>query len=83
MLMSLLPPVPLARRSIFNRLLGTSPNTPHLVGGFSASSPAFIDAATGVTISLGQLCSFTLQLVQSFVNLPQPLRHHPNAATTT
>ncbi|KIN97592.1 hypothetical protein M404DRAFT_160109 [Pisolithus tinctorius Marx 270] len=76
-------PVPLSRRSIFTHLLGTFPTTPHLVGGFPASSPAFIDAATGVTISRGQLRSFALQLAHSLINLPEPLRHQPNGTTTT
>ncbi|KAI6140879.1 AMP binding protein [Pisolithus tinctorius] len=76
-------PVPLSRRSIFTHLLGTFPTTPHLVGGFPASSPAFIDAATGVTISRGQLRSFALQLAHSLINLPEPLRHQPNGSTTT
>lgn len=81
--MSSLPPIPLSRRSIFTHLLGTSPTTPHLVGGFPVSSPAFIDAATGVTISRGQLRSFALQLAHSLINLPEPLRHQPNGTTTT
>ncbi|KIK15852.1 hypothetical protein PISMIDRAFT_16239 [Pisolithus microcarpus 441] len=80
---SSLPPVPLPRRSVFTHLLGTSPHIPHLVGGFSASSPAFIDAVTGVTISRGQLRSLTLQLAHSLINLPEPLQHRGNGATTT
>ncbi|KAI6044147.1 AMP binding protein [Pisolithus marmoratus] len=80
---SSLPPVPLVRKSIFTHLLGASPNTPHLVGSFPASSPAFIDATTGVTISRGQLRSLALQLAYSLVNLPEPLRHQGNGAATT
>ncbi|KIK11934.1 hypothetical protein PISMIDRAFT_19122 [Pisolithus microcarpus 441] len=80
---SSLPPVPLPRRSVFTHLLGTSPHTPHLVGGFPASSPAFIDAATGVTISRGQLRSLTLQLAHSLIRLPEPLQQRGNGATTT
>ncbi|KAI6096709.1 AMP binding protein [Pisolithus sp. B1] len=79
---SSLPPVPLARRSVFTHLLGKSPHTPHLVGGFPTSSPAFIDAATGVTISRGQLRSLALQLAHSLINLPEPLQHRDNGATT-
>ncbi|KAI5985088.1 AMP binding protein [Pisolithus albus] len=80
---SSLPPVPLPRRSVFTHLLGTSPHTPHLVGGFPASSPAFIDAATGVTISREQLRSLTLQLAHSLINPPEPLQHPGNGATIT
>ncbi|KAI6024276.1 AMP binding protein [Pisolithus marmoratus] len=80
---SSLPPVPLVRKSVFTHLLGTSPNTPHLVGGFPASSPAFIDATTGVTISRGQLRSLALQLAYALTNLPESLRDRVNAATTT
>ncbi|KAF9243124.1 AMP binding protein [Melanogaster broomeanus] len=75
-------PVSLFRRSIFTHLLGTTPVSPHLVGGFPASSPAFIDAATGTTISRGALRSYALQFAHSLHNLPAPLAH-PRSATTT
>ena len=47
--------VPLFRRSIFTHLLGTTPDAPHLVGGFPASSPAFVDAATGSVLTRAAL----------------------------
>lgn len=74
------PSVPLVRRSVFTHLLGTSPDTPHLVGGFPAHSPAFVDAATGASISRGSLRSYALQLAHSLHNLPEPLRGPSNAS---
>ncbi|OAX43714.1 AMP binding protein [Rhizopogon vinicolor AM-OR11-026] len=67
------PPVPLCRRSIFTHLLGISPSSPSTVGGFPASSPAFIDALSGATITRGTLRSHALQLAFSLHNLPSPL----------
>ncbi|KIJ15492.1 hypothetical protein PAXINDRAFT_99370 [Paxillus involutus ATCC 200175] len=73
---------PLFRRSIFTHLLGTSPTASDLVGGFPAASPAFIDAATGTTISRGALRSYALQFAHSLHNLPAPLAHAKNASAT-
>lgn len=69
------PPVPLCRRSIFTHLLGVSPSSPGTVGGFPASSPAFIDALSGATISRGILRSYALQVAFSLHNLPFPLQN--------
>ncbi|KAG1740860.1 AMP binding protein [Suillus paluster] len=69
------PSVPLCRRSIFTHLLGVSPSSPGTVGGFPASSPAFIDALSGATISRGTLRLYALQLAFSFHNLPEPLEN--------
>ncbi|KAF9228386.1 AMP binding protein [Gyrodon lividus] len=74
--------VPLFRRSIFTHLLGTTPTSPDLVGGFPANSPAFIDAATGTTILRGALRSYALQFAHSLHNLPAPLAHPKNASAT-
>jgi hypothetical protein len=76
--------VPLFRRSIFSHLLGTTPDAPHFVGGFPASSPAFIDAATGAVLTRGALRSYALQFAYSLHNLPAPLAHqpHPTAPPT-
>ncbi|KAI6029419.1 AMP binding protein [Pisolithus microcarpus] len=63
-------------KSIFTHLLGTCPTTPHLVG-------AFIDSATGLTISRGELRSFALQLADSLQAPPKPLRALLNAAKHT
>ncbi|KAL4079292.1 AMP binding protein [Scleroderma citrinum] len=71
--------VPLVHKSIFTHLLGTSLDTPHLVGGFPAHSPAFIDAASGASISRRSLRSYALQLARSIHNLPRPLRRPSNA----
>ncbi|KAG9312087.1 AMP binding protein [Chiua virens] len=67
--------VPLFRRSIFTHLLGTTPDAPELVGGFPATSPAFIDAATGTVLTRGAVRSLALQFAYSLHNLPAPLSH--------
>ncbi|KAG1817980.1 AMP binding protein [Suillus subaureus] len=69
------PSVPICRRSIFTHLLGVSPSSPGTVGGFPASSPAFIDALSGTTISRGTSRSYALQLAFSLHNLPSPLEN--------
>jgi 4-coumarate--CoA ligase len=69
------PSVPLCRRSVFTHLLGVSPSSPGTIGGFPASSPAFIDALSGATISRGTLRSYALQLGFSLHNLPSPLEN--------
>ena len=76
--------VPLFRRSVFTHLLGTTPDAPHLVGGFPASSPAFVDAATGSVLTRAALRSYALQFAHSLHNLPAPLAHkpHPTAPPT-
>lgn len=73
--------VSLVRKSLFTHLLGASPDTPHLVGGFPAHSPAFIDAATGTSLSRGSLRSYALQLAHSLHSLPKPLGRPSNATT--
>ena len=77
------PNVPLFRRSIFTHLLGYSPDTPHLVGGFPAASPAFIDEATGTVLTRVALRSYALQFAYSLHNLPPPFVHpaQPNPPT--
>ncbi|KAG8221314.1 hypothetical protein J3R82DRAFT_1481 [Butyriboletus roseoflavus] len=69
------PNVPLFRRSIFTHLLGTTPDAPGLVGGFPATSPAFVDAATGTVLTRAALRSYALQFARSLQNLPAPLAH--------
>lgn len=54
-----LPSVHLSDESIFTHLFGS--DDPRLVGAFPASHPAFIDAATGTTITRGQLKQLALQ----------------------
>ena len=75
------PNVPLFRRSIFTHLLSTSLDAPHLVGGFPATSPAFIDAATGTVLSRAALRSYALQFAYSLHNPPAPLAHPPSPPT--
>ena len=75
------PNVPLFRRSIFTHLLGTSSDAPHLVGGFPATSPAFIDATTGTILTRGAVRSYALQLAYSLHNPPTPLTYPPRPPT--
>ncbi|KAG2142242.1 AMP binding protein [Suillus bovinus] len=71
------PSVPICSRSIFTHILGVSSSSPRgTVGGFPASSPAFIDALSGTTISRGKLRSYALQLAFSLHRLPSPLENH-------
>lgn len=69
------PSIPIRRRSIFTHILGVSSSSPDTVGSFPASSPAFIDALSGTTISRGNLRSYALQLAFSLHNLPPPLEN--------
>lgn len=69
------PSVPIQSRSIFTHLFHSDPSTPDLVGGFPASSPAFIDADTGTTLSRGQLKHLSLSLahgLRTHLFLPAP-----------
>ena len=77
------PDVPLFRRSIFTHLLGTTPDTPDLVGGFPATSPAFFDAVTGTVLTRAALRSYALQFAHSLHNPPAPFVHpsRPNPPT--
>jgi 4-coumarate--CoA ligase len=65
--------VQLFRRSIFTHLLGTTADTPDLVGGFPADSPAFVDAATATVLTRAALRSYALQFAHSLDHLPAPL----------
>lgn len=56
--------------SVFTHLMASSPHDPHSVGGFPGSSPAFVDAETGTTLTRAQTKALTLQLAYG-------LRHHP------
>lgn len=69
------PNVPLFRRSIFTHLLGSTPDAPDRVGGFPATSPAFIDAVTGTVLTRAALRSYALQFAYSLHNLPAPFTH--------
>lgn len=69
------PSVHICRRSIFTHILGVYSSSPGTVGGFPASSPAFIDALSGTTISRGTCRSYALQLAFSLHNLPSPLEN--------
>ncbi|KAH0829185.1 AMP binding protein [Lanmaoa asiatica] len=55
--------------------LGTTPDAPGLVGSFPATSPAFIDAATGTVLTRAAVRSYALQFAYSLHNLPPPFAH--------
>lgn len=63
-------PPPLANHSVFTHLFSLKGNT---VGGYPSSAPAFIDAATGTTLTRGQLRQFALSLAYG-------IKKHPNTA---
>jgi 4-coumarate--CoA ligase len=69
------PSVHICRRSIFTHILGVSSSSPGTVGSFPASSPAFIDALSGTTISRGTCRSYALQLAFSLHNFLSPLEN--------
>lgn len=75
------PAVPVFRRSIFTHLLGTTPDAPDLVGGFPATSPAFIDSASATVLTRAALRSYALQFAYSLHNLPAPLAHAHDPTT--
>jgi 4-coumarate--CoA ligase len=66
------PPVPLAERSVFSHLFSSS--DPQKVGRFPASFPAFIDAATGATLTRGQLKKHALSFAYGLSAHPRLLR---------
>ncbi|XP_006461225.1 acyl-CoA synthetase [Agaricus bisporus var. bisporus H97] len=57
---SILPPLQIPNESVFTHLFHS--NDPSLVGSFSASLPAYIDASTGTTLTRGQVKQFALEL---------------------
>jgi hypothetical protein len=57
------PNIPVPDRSVFTHLFHSG--EPNLVGGFPASSTAYVDAPTGTTLSRAQVKSFALQLAHS------------------
>ncbi|KAF5322581.1 hypothetical protein D9619_001914 [Psilocybe cf. subviscida] len=63
---------PLANHSVFTHIFAEN-KAKGTVGGFPSSKPAFIDAATGTTISRGQLRSLALAFGYG-------LKAHPNIA---
>ncbi|KAH9485035.1 4-coumarate--CoA ligase-like 7 [Psilocybe cubensis] len=56
------PSQPLYNHSVFSHLFFSDPKYPNKVGGYPGSSPAFIDAPTGTSISRSQLKNFALSL---------------------
>ena len=63
-----LTPSPLTHRSVFTQLFASS--SPNDVGGYPSTTPAFIDAATGTTLTRGQLKHLALSFAHG-------LRTHP------
>lgn len=68
------PPVPTVKRSIFTHLFA-SPD-PATVGAYPAAFPAFIDAATGTTITRGQLRQHALSFGYGILTHPKLLRQN-------
>jgi len=66
------PPIP--NSSVFTHLFSST--SPRDVGGHPSSSPAFIDAVTGITITRGQLRSLSLSLGYG-------LRNHPATSASS
>ncbi|KAG9220628.1 hypothetical protein CCMSSC00406_0003727 [Pleurotus cornucopiae] len=63
------PPIPVASESLFTHLFSvTGPNE---IGGYPAAHPAFIDAATGATVSRALLKHLALSLGYALRNHPQ------------
>src|ERR1700733_15236225 len=66
---SALPSLPVHNRSIFTHLFSSS--EPGTVGGYPASYPAFIDAATGITISRRKLKELALSFGSGLLTHPK------------
>jgi 4-coumarate--CoA ligase len=68
-----LPSVPIVERSVYTHLFASSDPDPNLVGEFPGSAPAFIDAASGTTITRADLKRLTLAFGYG-------IRNHPHIA---
>ncbi|KAJ7647638.1 AMP binding protein [Roridomyces roridus] len=64
---------PILSTSVFTRLFAPRSDAPGDVGGFPASLPAFVDAATGTSLTRGQLRAQSLSLAYG-------LKHNPNTS---
>lgn len=71
-----LPRPPLVHRSVFTHLFGSANGNPGDVGGYPSSTPAYIDAATGTTLTRGQVKHLALSVAYG-------LKHHPATADLT
>ncbi|KAH7910994.1 AMP binding protein [Hygrophoropsis aurantiaca] len=76
------PTVHLPRQSIFTYLLGADPTSPGKIGCYPAAATAFIDAATGTTLTREALRSYALQFAHSLISPPAPL-HNPKESEPT
>ncbi|KAL0955979.1 hypothetical protein HGRIS_002158 [Hohenbuehelia grisea] len=65
---SLSPSVPLRSHSIFTHLFASTHGSD--VGGYAPSSPAFVDAPTGTTLTRGQLKHLALTFGYGLLNTP-------------
>ena len=66
------PSVPVVERSVYTHLFAS--NDPNLVGKFPGSTPTFIDAVSGTTITRADLKRLTLAFGYG-------IRNHPRTAT--
>jgi len=65
------PSLPIPSSSIFTYLFFSPPHDPISVGGFPASTPAFVDAESGTVLTRAQTKHFALCLAYG-------LKHHPH-----
>ncbi|TFK74033.1 AMP binding protein [Pluteus cervinus] len=64
------PSVPVVSTSVYTHLFSASPSDPTSVGGYPGSSPAFIDAPSGTTLTRAQLKNLTLSFAFGIRNHP-------------
>ncbi|TFK58423.1 acetyl-CoA synthetase-like protein, partial [Pluteus cervinus] len=67
---SSIPSVPIVSTSVYTHLFSASPNDPTSVGGYPGSSPAFIDAPSGTTLTRTQLKNLSLSFAFGIRNHP-------------
>lgn len=67
------PSVPVVERSVYTHLFAADGDDPNLVGQFPGSTPAFIDAVSGSTITRADLKRLTLAFGYG-------IRNHPRTA---
>ncbi|KAM6502495.1 AMP binding protein [Amanita muscaria] len=63
------PSLPIVERSLYSHLFASA--NPNLVGPFPASAPAFLDAASGTTVTRAALKQLTLAFGYGLLNHPQ------------
>ncbi|KAF8070774.1 AMP binding protein [Lyophyllum atratum] len=64
------PAVPIVATSVFTHLFATPAHDPHSVGGFPASTPAFVDAESGTVLTRLQTKNLSLRLAYGLKHQP-------------